>query len=148
MLVDVIPRTGLVVLGDKSVELEILAGGHSLLPELGPFLWVPRLTFTLISIPAALDRLGFRTVFENGEASVTFNERLVLLGLLKEGLYHLYPHHIEQLTGLTESDRREWSLGLGKLSITNLASVPSSRGDDLRGTIAAGERKRFAASLA
>ena len=147
MLVDVISRTGLVVLGDKSVELEILAGGHSLLPELGPFLWVPRLTFTLISIPA-LDRLGFRTVFQDGEAFVTFNDRLVLLGVLRDGLYHLHPDFVEQLTGMTESDRREWSLGLGESSTTISASALSRRGDNLRGTITAGERKRFAASLA
>ena len=38
MLVDFTPRTGLVTLGDKSVQLDIQARGHSRIRVLGPFM--------------------------------------------------------------------------------------------------------------
>jgi hypothetical protein len=103
VLVDVNPRASHVTLGDKNVKLDIRASGHSSIRVLGPFLWVPRLTFTLISIPA-LDRIGCRTVLYDGEASITFNGEVILSGTLKDGLYHLDPVFIEQLGEDPESD--------------------------------------------
>ncbi len=75
----------------RSVLVDVNArAGHSNIRVLGPFLWMPRLTFTLISIPA-LDRIGCRTVLYDGEASITFNGEVILSGTLKDGLYHLDP---------------------------------------------------------
>jgi hypothetical protein len=90
-------------LGDTSIKLDIRTSGHSRIHVLGPFLWVPRLTFTLTSIPA-LDRIGCRTVLYDGEASITFNGEVILSGTLKDGLYHLDPVYIEQLGEDPESD--------------------------------------------
>ena len=74
VLVDVQPSDGQVSLGDEKVKLDIRARGHSRLPGLGPFLWVPQLTFSLISI-SVLDRIGCRTYISNGKVYVTFGEK-------------------------------------------------------------------------
>ncbi len=98
MLVDVNPRADHVTLGDMSVKLDIRASGHSRLYVLGVFLWVPQLTFPLISIPA-LDRIGCRTVLYDGE--------VILSATLKDGLYHLDPVFVEQLGEDSGSDMSE-----------------------------------------
>jgi hypothetical protein len=98
MLVDVNPRAGHVTLGDMSVKLDIRALGYSRLYVLGVFLWVPQLTFPLISIPA-LDRIGCRTVLYDGE--------VILSATLKDGLYHLDPVFVEQLGEDSGSDMSE-----------------------------------------
>ncbi len=62
--------------------------GHSRLPGLEPFLWVPQLTFSLISI-FVLDRIDRRTYISSGQVYVTFGEKTILSGTLKHNLYHL-----------------------------------------------------------
>jgi hypothetical protein len=131
MLVDFTPRAGHVTLGDKSVQLDIQARGHSRIRMLGPFMWVPQLTFTLISIPT-LDRIGFRTVLYDGEASVIFNGEVILSGTLKDGLYHLDPFYVEQLGGDTESDTPERAPA-DEIVMTTLASELKSLDSSLQG---------------
>jgi hypothetical protein len=98
---------------------------------LGPFMWPPQLTFTLISIPT-LDRIGFRTVLYNGEASVTFNGEVTLSGTLKDGLYHLDPVYVEQLGGDTESDTPERAPA-DEIVMTTSACELKSLDNSLRG---------------
>ncbi len=52
----------------------------------GPFLWVPQLTFSLISI-SVLDRIGCRTYISDGKVYVTFGGKTILSGTLKNNLY-------------------------------------------------------------
>jgi hypothetical protein len=76
VLVDVNPCGGEVSLGDMNVKLRIKARGHSRLPGLGHFRWVPQLSFSLISIPA-LNRIGCRTVIYDGDVLVTHRGRTI-----------------------------------------------------------------------
>jgi hypothetical protein len=92
---------------------------------------LPQLTFTLISIPT-LDRIGFRTVLYDGEASVTLNGEVILSGTLKDGLYHLDPFYVEQLGGDTESDTPERAPA-DEIVMTTLASELKSLESSLQG---------------
>ena len=106
VLVNVIPCEGSVSLGDMSVKLEIKGRGHSRMPGLGPFRWVPKLSFSLISVPA-LDRIGCRTVIYDGDITVMHRGVIILEGKLKNGLYHLNSEYVEQLTSDEDSDTVE-----------------------------------------
>ena len=103
VLVDVRPCEGTVSLGDMNVKLEIKAHGKSRMPGLGSFRWVPKLSFSLISVPA-LDRIGCRTVIYDGDLTVSLRGSIILEGKLKNGLYHLNREYVQQLTSDEDSD--------------------------------------------
>eukprot|EP01034_Spumella_vulgaris_P047246 gene47246-biopygen3646 len=96
ILTDLTPHDGVIALGDKDLTLQATAVGRSRLSGLGKFLLVPQLTFSLISVPA-LDNLGYRSVFENGEVLIFLNKVLVISGTLRQGLYYLDPRYVQLL---------------------------------------------------
>ena len=86
-----------------SVKLAISAQGMTRLP-IGRFLYVPQLTYSLISIPV-LDGLGYRTLITGGKLRVTYQKRVILAGTLINGLYYLDSVYVKLLVeGDTLSD--------------------------------------------
>ena len=104
---------GTVSLGDVKVKLRIMGKGPSRIKCLGDFLFVPQLSFSLISIPV-LDKLGYITSIGGGVMRVFHNSTVILSGTLHttDGLYHLDPVFERLLLGGCGEDNAE-SVALG-----------------------------------
>ena len=92
------PWAGSVSLGDMNVKLPVRGRGLTRLADLSPFLFVPKLTLSLISL-SVLDRLGYHTTISGGRLVVTHHSHLVLTGTRSRatGLYHLDTNYVQAL---------------------------------------------------
>ncbi len=93
---------GLVSLGDNNKKLVISGAGHTAIPMLGRVLYVPELSFGLISI-SALDKVGCKTLFQGGKVFVFVNSgELLLTGTLVDKLYFLDEVYVNALTNVSQ----------------------------------------------
>eukprot|EP01034_Spumella_vulgaris_P032417 gene32417-biopygen27615 len=97
ILTSLTPHVGVIALGDKELTLTSTAVGYSRLRDLGQFMLVPKLSFTLLSVPE-LDRQGLGSMFENGRVLVTRGSLVILEGTLRRGLYYLDPFYVDMLS--------------------------------------------------
>lgn len=91
---------GMVSLGKSDYKLRIVGQGTTAITALETALWVPGLSFGLISI-SKFDKKGNKAVYEGGKVVVT-NEigEVVLTGKLDQNLYYLDEEYLAQLWGV------------------------------------------------
>ena len=93
---------GQVSLGKSDYKLRIAGQGTTAIGSLEAVLWVPGLSFGLISV-TRFDAKGYRTVMENGKVVVNSKVgEVVLTGTLKNSLYYLDELYIKKMWGLNQ----------------------------------------------
>lgn len=91
------PVQGKVLLGDTRYQLESVGYGYTNLDVLGEVLYVPSLTFGLISV-SALDRAGLTTEFKDGRVWIYNAQGEILLsGWRMRDLYYLESKYVDML---------------------------------------------------
>lgn len=93
----IVPSQGKVLLGDTSHQLESVGSGSTNLKVLGSVLYVPKLTYGLISVPQLM-KAGLTTEFKDGRVLVKDNLGAIKLsGLLVRDLFYLDCEYVERL---------------------------------------------------